>query len=513
MLVSAGSASAAARFASPSGTASLACAQAAPCDIVTAINSAATGDEVTIEPGTYGSPVPLTTNLADSGRTLNIHGAAGQARPVIDTTASHAFDLFGGSTLSDVDVEDTSPSYSYGVYVGPAPSSIDHVILHVTGSGSIACYENGTLTDSFCWSSGANGIAATALVANNTGTLRNDTLIASGTGGIGVQVAATGSSTMTINLINSIAHGAGTDVFATASATATSVLTADHSNYATVSKTLGGGTLTIAPAGSGTNQTAPPIFAGAATGNVHELASSPTVDHGTDSPLNGTTDLDGNPRDLGSHTDIGAYEFVSAPLCSNLSAATKFGTATTIQLHCQDPVSAPLTYAIKSPPAHGRASLAASTGVVRYTPAAGYSGHDSFSYKGTSIHGTSATSTVSITVRAGPPPGLEKLKQSHAKWLEKASRKHGQTNLPVGTTFSFRLTESARVRLVFLRRRTGRKVGTLTAAGKSGLNRVKFKGRTAGHRKLPPGKYTVVISASNAGGSSKRKRLNFTIVG
>ncbi len=92
-------ASAADRFASPTGT-GFACTQVAPCDIVTAVNSASNGDDITIEPGTYGSPTLINTNLTDSGTyQLTIHGEAGQPRPVIDTTAAYGFYLTDGSTL------------------------------------------------------------------------------------------------------------------------------------------------------------------------------------------------------------------------------------------------------------------------------------------------------------------------------------------------------------------------------------------------------------------------------
>jgi hypothetical protein len=325
LLIAVPSASAAARFASPSG-AGAACTQAVPCDILTAVNSASNNDDITIEPGTYGSPTPLTMTLDDGANTLAIHGQAGQPRPVIITQAGYGIELLGAnSSVSDLDIEDSVGQY--GIYVGaPNSASIDHVISHVSAASAIACYPSGTLTDSVCWSSGSSGIAATLLAPLSvTATLRNDTLVASGSAGTAVAANPIAGGTMTINLSNSIARGAGADISATTDSDpkSTAIVNADHSNYANVQINNGGGgsTTSVTPAGSATNQTGAPAFVNPAAGDFHELPSSAaTIDRGLNSSLNGTTDLDGNPRALPAYTscagnppavtDIGAYEFV-----------------------------------------------------------------------------------------------------------------------------------------------------------------------------------------------------------
>jgi hypothetical protein len=45
-----------------------------------------------------------------------------------------------------------------------------------------------------------------------------------------------------------------------------------------------------------------------AAGDFHQQPGSPTVDAGGDDPANGSTDPDGNPRKIGSATDVGAFE-------------------------------------------------------------------------------------------------------------------------------------------------------------------------------------------------------------
>jgi len=331
LLIAVPSARASERFASPTGTGS-ACTQAVPCDIVTAVNNASNNDDVTIEPGTYGSPTPLTTTLDDGGNTLTIHGEADQPRPVIITQAGFGIELLGAnSSLSDLDLENSVGEY--GIYVGGVYSAtIDRVISHVSAPKAVACYPSGTLTDSVCWSSGPDGVATTLLVPLSvTATLRNDTLIGSGSGGTAVAANAVSDATMTINLTNSIARGAGADISASTDSNpkTTAIVNADHSNYANVQISNGGGgsTTSVTPAGSATNQTGAPAFVDSATGDFHELAGSPTINAGINSPEDGSTDLDGNPRALPARltcgmselavTDIGAYEFVPvAPPCA-----------------------------------------------------------------------------------------------------------------------------------------------------------------------------------------------------
>jgi hypothetical protein len=62
----------------------------------------------------------------------------------------------------------------------------------------------------------------------------------------------------------------------------------------------------------GGNQKIAPTFVDAAAGDYRQAAGSVTIDSGLDAPLNGSFDLEGDPRRIGP-TDIGADEFVPAP--------------------------------------------------------------------------------------------------------------------------------------------------------------------------------------------------------
>jgi len=178
-----------------------------------------------------------------------------------------------------------------------------------------------------------------------------------------------------------------------------------------------------------------------------------------------------------------------------VSASTKFGTAVSLMLACTDALGDPMTLAIKSGPAYGKLSSISSGGSVTYTPVAGYSGSDSFTYTGTSKLGTSAPATVSVAV--GSKPAGKKV----APVISHAKQSKG--------IFTFTLNEPATVTLSFKLR--GHVRGTLKIAGKSGKNTVRVKGRLSKHHKLKAGAHVVAIVASNAGGRSKSVKVKYRL--
>jgi hypothetical protein len=108
--------------------------------------------------------------------------------------------------------------------------------------------------------------------------------------------------------------------------------------------------------------------------------------------------------------------------------------------------------------------------------------------------------------------------------------------LPVGTTFSFTLNEYARVSFTFTESTSGRGVGklcvaqtkknthkhrcsrtviaaTLTFSGQAGTNKVHFEGHIPTNRKLKPGSYTLLVTATASGKQSITRTLHFPIAG
>ena len=110
----------------------------------------------------------------------------------------------------------------------------------------------------------------------------------------------------------------------------------------------------------------------------------------------------------GSDRDSGLYLFrytgpgaAAKPVCSNQSVTVPFQTPLIVSLTCTDANGNALTRSAGSA-SHGTVSGNANTGTITYTPAAGYSGPDSFTFTASDGAATSNPATVSITVTGGP---------------------------------------------------------------------------------------------------------------
>ena len=143
-----------------------------------------------------------------------------------------------------------------------------------------------------------------------------------------------------------------------------------------------------------------------------------------------------------------------------------------------------------------------------------------------------------LGLAAPPVPTVANAAQSNSTWREgnKLATFSRKKKPPVGTTFSFILNKQARVSFAFTQQVGGRNVkgkcvaqtkknrrkpsckrtvtrGTLSFIGHGGTNKVSFQGRISASKKLPLGRYKLVIIATNAAGQrSSPKSLSFTIV-
>jgi hypothetical protein len=96
------------------------------------------------------------------------------------------------------------------------------------------------------------------------------------------------------------------------------------------------------------------------------------------------------------------YSFSAPPACS--PATTQNAASVALTLTCTDPDGAPVTYAIVQPPTHGTATIDPATGQTTYTPQAGSTQADSFTFDARSINGTGPPVTVTIAATPATPP-------------------------------------------------------------------------------------------------------------
>jgi probable HAF family extracellular repeat protein len=96
------------------------------------------------------------------------------------------------------------------------------------------------------------------------------------------------------------------------------------------------------------------------------------------------------------------WQINRAPVAADLSITTSQDTAATVTVSASDPDGDVITWSLVAGPAHG--SLSGSLPAVTYTPAPGYAGSDSFTFRVNDGAGDSNTATVAITVTAIAPP-------------------------------------------------------------------------------------------------------------
>ena len=286
----------AARYAAPGASDLATCAEESPCSINTAVNSAGIGEEVIVASGDYTIVAPLMVTAAG----VNIHGVAGQPRPVIHgAPGAPLIDLvaaattlnrlsfrrdggdgppavqatFAAATLSDLEIVNTltegmAARLGGGVTLSGSTVRGTTTAIQVTGSGGGA-----TLTNVTAWATGLGGSAIEA-------------------DGIGLTVTAT----------NTIARAPD----------GVSLSTVEAADFTLTNSNFSGTSGPVSVLG-GANQSAAPLLANPSGGDFHQLPGSPTINAGIVNPLAGLTDFDGDARVVGLAPDIGADEYVPAP--------------------------------------------------------------------------------------------------------------------------------------------------------------------------------------------------------
>lgn len=93
-----------------------------------------------------------------------------------------------------------------------------------------------------------------------------------------------------------------------------------------------------------------------------------------------------------------------APLARDLVVTTAQETPVTIGLRADDVDHDQLTYSVVDGPKHGTLTGAPTSATRTYTPAPGYSGPDTFTFRANDGHADSNVATVSVTVTPAPTP-------------------------------------------------------------------------------------------------------------
>jgi len=361
----------------------------------------------------------------------------------------------GKATFEDSTVTATNP---VRLNLGGENHVIHRVSLFGSASGIFAeQHGSATVTDSVIATVGGS----TAARANWTAQLhlRNDTIIASGASAVGIKAfeAASTYPPGKIDARNLIVHADGPDLVSGVASNPAGCTPAPCAP----------GALSIdhsafddiaGPVVGSSGLTADPLFVDAAGGNFHLAPGSPAIDAGAADLQTEATDRDGHLRFQGPGLDLGAYE--STPV----------------------------------PPAPGG-------GPAGTDPAA--AGAPTGSSPGAQPPAADLTAPVLSALRV-----TNRVFAIGRGATAVSARKRG-------TTFRYKLSEPAAVKIDIARRATRTRyahVITLSRKGHLGANATKLSGRIK-RRALKAGPYRATFTARDAAGNrSKRVVVKFTVV-
>lgn len=328
-------ASAAQRFAAPSGTGTV-CSAAERCDLATAITGPgiAAGDEVILAPGDYGTPAaPITSTITRSLR-ITLRGEDPAARPRIWLgTAATGSTLTGlvlagtANVVRDVEVHNVVTGVGgQALFVGGS-ATVDHVVASVAGlsstSPAVVGYalagNSGTVVNTVARSTstapGGTTFPASAIVYENGGggvTFRHVTALARGSGTFAMDLVGVGPNPSSFVVVNTLVAGNGASVVVRRNTSGTTTGSYTTSVVNTAPQTLGTGVTT-----SGTPTVADAALVDPDAGDVRQLpTSTATIDQGGSNPGGVVTDIGGDPRVLRTAPDVGADEIPPPPVAT-----------------------------------------------------------------------------------------------------------------------------------------------------------------------------------------------------
>ena len=264
-------------------------------------------------------PISLTQqdNIFESDSVTGAAAAlAGGGEDAIGANITSAGDQFINDSLSGPSTS-TASSWGAGLALFTACASVTSQFTDLVAAGNSIGAPTGSATGADVAGGGIYADGACPQTAYNltliNSTVSGNTVSGSTVAGVGPVAGVSGLTYDTLTLQNTIVDGdsGGAELGGFGASTGASV-TATDSDVCAV------GSTSVAFAGTG-NICAAPALAGAATGDAHETAASPTIDAGSNAlvPAGVSTDAYGNPRivpRVGGGTalvDIGAAEFPS----------------------------------------------------------------------------------------------------------------------------------------------------------------------------------------------------------
>ncbi|WP_233592986.1 autotransporter family protein [Candidatus Pantoea deserta] len=325
------------------------------------------------------SSITLTPVSAEANATITVNG-----NPVSSGSASAAITLTAGSTTA-ISILVTAQDGSTKSYTVDATRAVEPVIAN-NNSVTVAANSSGNVISLPTSGGSANSYAIASVPAHGSVTLSGATLTYTPTSGF------SGADSFRWNATNA----AGTS----SNATVLIMVTAPTLTLLPASGALPGATVgeNLSVSFSATGGTGP--YTWAATGLPAGLT------------LNGSTgEISGAPALAGSYSlQITATDFYGASNTAHYSLSVAAGGTAPVVSPVTANVNADssdnaitlsiagsvTSVAVVRQAAHGAAQVTGTR--IRYTPAGGYSGSDSFTYTATNAYGTSVEATVSLTV-------------------------------------------------------------------------------------------------------------------
>ena len=371
----------------------------------------------------YSGPDAFTYTVTDASGSTSTAVVSITVNPVAidDTVATASNVMLNGSGLLGNDIG------SGLTITGNTAPSHGTVVVNTDGTYVYVPSNNYSGPDSFTYTAtDASGLTSTATVAigigsvaiNDTGTTTANTVLTGSSvltndAGSGLSVTsntAPSHGTVVVNADGTYLYSPASNYSGTDSFTYTSTDSAGHTSTATVSLTiaptatddsgstvagsaLNGSSVLTNDAGTGlsiTSNTAPSngTVTVAANGSY---AYTPTAGYsGPDSFTYAATDASGQ-------TTVGVVQLIVTPLVVNNTGSTSADTVLNGSSVLTNDSGSSLTAVLSTAPSHGIV-VVASNGTYVYTPAAGYSGPDSFTYTATDASGQNGTATVTLAV-------------------------------------------------------------------------------------------------------------------